>query len=267
MIGFFGARSSALAQPGDEVDQAIELAINSLLARQHATGYWAGNITMSSRHTAYYIIASNYVGIFDQPYYDMAITWLAESQDATGTWGQTVAESPASLSNTAAALLALELAGVSSETVDFTGGQEYITRHGGIEAADPLVQAMYSLFGKGDWDELALAQFNTQLLLAPGTPPESMRSFPPWWREGFVPVTVLRTLHQDNDLSLVERQGLEKAETWLLSHQLADGSWFTGYPTFFAIMALHDLDGTAYRPQIEDGFRFLRSLQLPDGVL
>lgn len=267
LIGFFGARSSALAQPGDEVDQAIELAINSLLARQHATGYWAGNITMSSRHTAYYIIASNYVGIFDQPYYDMAITWLAESQDATGTWGQTVAESPASLSNTAAALLALELAGVSPETVDFTSGQEYITRHGGIEAADPLVQAMYALFGKGDWNGPALAQFNTQLLLAPGTPPETMRSFPPWWREGFVPVTVLRTLHQNNDLSLVERQGLEKAETWLLSHQLADGSWFTGYPTFFAIMALHDLDGTAYRPQIEDGFRFLRSLQLPDGVL
>lgn len=267
LIGLLGTRASALAQPDDELDQAIELAINALRARQHTTGYWAGNITMSSRHTAYYIIASNYVGIYDQPYYDTAVTWLAESQTAAGTWEQTVAESPASLSNTAAALLALEIAGVSPAAVDFAAAREYVTRHGGIEASDPLVQATYALYGKMDWDGLALTQFDPHLLLAPGTPPEPMQVFPPWWREGFVPVTVLRTLHQDSDVSLAERQGLEAAETWLLSHQLADGSWFTGFPTFFAIMALHDLDGEAYRPQIEDGFRFLRSMQLPDGVL
>lgn len=149
LVGLFGLRPSALAQPDDELDQAIASAIQALQARQFAAGYWAGNITMSSRHTAYYIIASNYVGVFDQPYYDKAVTWLAESQNDTGTWEQTVAESPVSLSNTAAALLALELADVSPAAVDFSAGQEYVTRHGGIEAADPLVQAMYALYDQG----------------------------------------------------------------------------------------------------------------------
>jgi squalene-hopene/tetraprenyl-beta-curcumene cyclase len=260
-----------MAQPDERhhaVERAIEQAKANLLARQQADGSWAGDIIMASRQTAYYVIVSNYVGYFDQPYYDQTLAWLMNNQSAEGTWGQMVPAEPASLSNTAAAVLALELTGISRNDPRLVSARDYIMYHGGIHALDPLLQAMYAVYGRIDWDAPALVQFDVSVLLAPLTPdgfPASLRHRPPWWREGFVAVAALRALHRRKTLSLIERQGLHAVEEWLLAHQLPDGSWFAAFPTLFAIMALHDFDPVRYRPQIEDGFRFLRSLKSPNG--
>lgn len=247
------------------VAQAISRAKNRLLARQRPDGSWAGEVIMASRHTAYYVITSNYVGYFDQPGYDRALEWLINNQSPTGTWGQMVPPQPPSLSNTASAALALNVAGISPQNARITSAQEYVVSHGGVDALDPLVQVMYALHGRADWESPALTQFDVTILLAPDDSPASIRRRPSWWREAFVPLATLRALHRGKPLSLQEQQGLRKAEEWLLTHQLSDGAWFTAFPTFFAIMALHDLDPLRYRTRIEDGFRFLRSLQLPNG--
>lgn len=220
---------------------------------------------MASRQTAYYVIVSNYVGHFDQPYYDRAVAWLIHNQSTKGTWGQMVPAEPASLSNTAAAALALEVAGISPDDPRLVRARDYIISHGGIDALDPLVQTIYALYGRADWNASALRQFDVTVLLVPNDSPASIRQRPPWWREAFVPLATLRALHKGEALSLAEQQGLRSAEEWLLAHQISDGAWFAAFPTLFALMALHDLDPVHYRPQIEDGFRFLRSLKLPDG--
>ena len=269
LVAFLGSWADPLIVRADaryeRVANAISETKDRLLALKRKDNSWAGDIVMSSRHTAYYIIASNYVGYFNQPYYDRALNWLVSTQSPDGTWGAMVPPKPVSLSNTAAAALALEVAGIRPDNPRLIRAREYIVSNGGNDALDPLVQAMYSLYRGWDWDSFALTQFDLSALTAPNNSPASIRQRPPWWREGFVPVTALRALHRKKALTITERQGLRRAEEWIVSHQLADGGWFTAFPTFFAVMALHDIDPARYRPLIIKGFRFLESLQSPNG--
>lgn len=236
------------------------------MARQRADGSWAGDVIMAARHTAYYILASNYTGYFDQPYYQRSLDWLKSSQQPDGTWGvSALTPTASSIPNTAVSALALEVAGVPKDDPKLVLAKRYIANHGGVDALDPLSQTMYALFGRYSWDADSLKQFDVTALLVPNDSPASLRRRPAWWREAYVPVATLRAVHASKELSLEEKQGLRKAEEWMLSHQLSDGAWFTGIPTSFGVMAVHALDPEKYRGKMEDGFRFLRSLKLPNG--
>ena len=236
------------------------------MARQRADGSWAGEVIMASRHTAYYILAGNYTGYFDQPYYQKSLDWLKSSQQPDGTWGvSALTPTASSVPNTAVSALALEVAGVPKDDARLVAAKRYIANHGGVDALDPLTQSMYALFGRYSWDSDSLKQFDVTALLVPNDSPASLRRRPAWWREAYVPIATLRALHAKKELSLAEKQGLRKAEEWLLSHQLSDGAWFTAIPTTFGVMAVHDLDREKYRANVEDGFRFFRSLKLPNG--
>jgi squalene-hopene/tetraprenyl-beta-curcumene cyclase len=256
-------------QPGsraEAVRSSINRATAALMARQRANGSWAGEVIMAARHTAYYILASNHTGYFDQPYYQRSLEWLKSSQQPDGTWGvSALTPTASSIPNTAVSALALEVAGVPKDDPKLVAAKRYIASHGGVDALDPLTQTMYALFGRNSWDSDALKQFDVTALLVPNDSPASLRRRPAWWREAYVPVSTLRALHSTKELSLAEKQGLRKAEEWMLSHQLSDGAWFTGIPTTFGVMAVHDLDPEKYRGKMEDGFMFLRSLKLPNG--
>jgi squalene-hopene/tetraprenyl-beta-curcumene cyclase len=244
---------------------AIERAKRALIGRQRQDGSWAGVVIMANRQTAFHVIVSNYIGYLDQPYYERALEWLMKNQSPDGTWGQMVSAQPPSLSNTAAGALALEVAGIPPQDPRLVRAREYVTNYGGLQAADPLVQLMYALYDRLDWDAPALVQFDVTALNAPDDSPASIRRSPAWWREAFVPLATLRALNSGKTLSLAERQGLRTAEEWLLAHQLSDGAWFAAFPTLFGIMAMHDLDPVRYRSHVLDGLRFLDTLQLPDG--
>jgi squalene-hopene/tetraprenyl-beta-curcumene cyclase len=266
LFGTAAAPPPTKADDHADVTRVVGEMRDRLLKLQRGDGSWAGDVVMACRHTAYYIITCNYVGHFDKPNYDRALNWLISNQSPEGTWGSTVqSDKPVSLSNTGAGLLALEVAGVSSNGARLTKAREYIVRNGGFDALDPLLQTLYALYGRMDWDSAALTQFDLSALTVPDNSPISVSRRPPWWREGFVPVAALRYIHRKKALSSDDRQNLRKAEEWLLSHQLSDGAWFTAFPTFFAIMALYDLDKVRYAPLIEGGFRFLESLRSPNG--
>lgn len=236
------------------------------MARQRVDGSWAGEIIMAARHTAYYILTSNYCGYFDQPYYQRSLDWLIKSQQADGTWGTSaLTPTTASVPNTAVALLALEVAGVPKDNPRLVLGRQFVADHGGLDALDPLTQTLYAAFGQVKWDSDTLKQFDVTMLLIPTDSPASLWHRPAWWREAYVPIAALRSVHSSKELSLPEKQGLRKAEDWLLNHQITGGAWFTAIPTTFAVMALHDLDRTKYRREIEDGFSFFRSIKLPNG--
>ena len=247
------------------VAAAIKEGKDYLMSLRRADGSWAGDLVLANRVTAYYVIDANYLGYFDHPYYDRALSFLIKTQNPDGSWGAMIGKSPPSLTTTAAAALALEMAGIPPSDPRLVRAHEFIVSHGGINAVDPLVQSLYALKGRADWDSQALSQFDLTALLVPHDSPASIRQRPAWWREGFVPVAMLRALHRKKALTLTERQGLRKAEEWLLSHQLSDGAWFTSIPTCFAVLVLHDMDPVRYRPQIEKAFKFFRTLQSPTG--
>lgn len=248
------------------LDRAIERAKGALYAQQDPEGYWAGHVMMAARHTAYYVLAANYVKHFDRPYYDRSVQWLIDSQQPDGTWGHSaLGPSPATLANTAVAALALEVAGVSKQDPKLIKAQQYVATHGGVTHLDPLGQTLYAAFNRNDWDSETLKQFDITALKIPNDSPASLRKRPPWWREAFVACATLRALHRKNELSLSEQQALRLAEEWLLNHQSADGAWFTTIPTVLGTMAMHDLDPVRYRSRIVDGFLFLQGLKIPNG--
>lgn len=265
-VSLLSAPATVLADKrADRIAAVIKETKDRLMSLQRPDGSWAGDIVLGNRATAYYVIDANYLKYYDRPYYDRALSYLLKTQNPDGTWGAMISESPPSLATTAAAALALEMAGIPRTDPRLVKAHQYIVNHGGMDAVDPLVQSLYALMGRADWDSPALSQFDLGALLVPDESPASIRQRPPWWREGFVPIAILRALHRKDALTLIERQGLRKAEEWLLSHQLSDGSWFTTIPTHFAVLALHDLDRTRYRPHIEKAFKYFRSMQSPNG--
>ncbi|MGH9929720.1 MAG: ABC transporter permease [Pyrinomonadaceae bacterium] len=265
-----GAWNVIAAPAVSERESAVRMAISradvALMTRRRVDGSWAGDIIMAARQTAYYILASNYCRYFDQPYYQRSLDWLIKSQQPNGTWGTSaLGPTPPSVPNTAVALLALEVAGVPKDNPRLVLARRYVSDHGGLDALDPLTQTFYSAFGRGKWDSEILKQFDVKMLLLPADSSASLWHRPAWWREAYVPIAALRAAHSTEELSLPEKQGLRKAEEWLLSHQTTGGAWFTSIPTTFAVMALHDLDPVKYRREIEDGFSFSRSIKLANG--
>lgn len=265
LVGSFAA-SLVTAQDGpNNLSKVVADAQAALLEERSPEGKWAGRIYLDARGTAFYLLTTHYVDQVDQAKEQRAVTWLLDHQKPDGSWGQFVDGGPSDISTTSVAALALEVAGLSSSDERLVRAKDFIETHGGIANADLFAKTFYALYGKLGWDDSAFAAFDIQLLLVPLKADEGLGSMPPWWREGYVSISTLKALVSDNSLSPSTSQALSSAEEWIVSHQLADGSWFTGIPTFYNIIALHELDAEEHQPRIDAALDFLHRFQDSDG--
>jgi len=173
------------------LDRAVERAVDWLLSRQAADGYWWGELESNVTITAEHLFLTHILGIGSQELWDKIARYLEREQREDGTWANW-RNGPGDLSTTIEAYLALRMAGVDPGSPRMKAAREWILARGGVEKARVFTKIWLSLLGEWPWD--ATPMLPPELVLLPRWFPVEIYSFASWARGTIVPLAVVRAL-------------------------------------------------------------------------
>lgn len=259
------ASLSMAHESSPSLSDAILKAQANLLRLQKDNQYWAGDIHINARETAYFILTVKYLGLkSEEAKLQRSARWLREHQNPDGSWGFFDEGGEGDVSLTAICRLALEVTGTPKDSPAMVKAQEFIETHGGLNAVDPFAKTFHALYGKISWEDEGINPIPIEILLAPKDSENGIYSLSGWIREAAVPTMVLQILHDSNP-PVAHQAVLKDAEKWVITHQLEDGCWFTELPTTLSMIALHELDSKKHRPRIMKALEWLYSKQDSNG--
>ncbi|MDI3404027.1 squalene--hopene cyclase [Streptomyces cavernicola] len=168
--------------------RAAERAIEHLLSRQHADGWWKGDLETNVTMDAEDLLLRQFLGIGDERTTQAAALFIRGEQRADGTWA-TFHGGPGELSTTVEAYVALRLAGDAPEAEHMARASAWIRAQGGIAAARVFTRIWLALFGWWKWDDLP--ELPPELIWFPKWFPLNIYDFGCWARQTIVPLTIV----------------------------------------------------------------------------
>jgi len=135
-------------------ERAIQKAVQSLSAAQHASGYWWGDLTADSTLESDYVLLQLWLhppvdGVWNPPnrkQVDRAIAAILDRQLPDGGFN-IYPEGPCDISASVKAYFALKLSGIQAYDPRLQRARERILALGGIQKANSYVKINLSLFG------------------------------------------------------------------------------------------------------------------------
>ena len=235
---------------------AIERAQVHLLEEQKEEGYWIGRIYFNSWATSSYILLTEYMGVVNKTKEGKMVEWLIEHQNQDGSWGLIDEPSVSSMSNTYMALLALEVSG-HNHSLAYIKAQNWINLFGDINMTDPYTQLYYAIYDEITWDEVNCPPIEAVLY------PDFIYYYnAAWSRDSIMALMTTVTLNKCQNLTHQQLIALNITKSWILTHQLQDGSWYdTILPTQACILALYELNYSVDNPKITSAINFLNEFQ------
>ncbi|WP_069812316.1 squalene--hopene cyclase [Streptomyces sp. TP-A0874] len=209
--------ASDLLGPGPDTSPALERAksataraVDHLLSRQDAEGWWKGDLETNVTMDAEDLMLRQFLGIRDEETTAAAARYIRSEQRADGTWA-TFHDGPGDLSTTIEAYIALRMAGDATDAPHMAAASAWVREQGGIAAARVFTRIWLALFGWWKWDELP--EMPPELIYLPKWFPLNIYAFGSWARQTIVPLTIvsakrpvrpapfaLDELHTDPDL-------------------------------------------------------------------
>ncbi len=174
-----------------QLDEAIARARRSLLARQHADGYWCFELEADCTIPAEYVLMMHYMDEIDPVLQAKIAVYLRERQGAHGGWPLYYGGA-ADVSCSVKAYFALKLAGDDTEAAHMRRARELILSMGGAARANVFTRFALALFGEVPWR--AVPFIPSEILLLPRWSPFHLSKISYWSRTVLVPLTVLCTL-------------------------------------------------------------------------
>ncbi len=261
----------------DDVRSASARARAHLSGRQHAGGWWKGELRTNVTMDAEDLLLRQFLGILQPAELAAAARWIRSQQRADGTWAN-FPGAPGDVSTTIEAYAALRLAGDAAHAPHLVAAREFVLASGGIEASRVFTRVWLALFGEWSWDELPAMP--PELVLLPKWVPLNVYDWACWARQTVVAITVVATLRPSRPLpftltelrsgvrpppaktgvvasafQLLDRAlkryhrspvtpgrslALRRAAEWILARQEADGGWGGIQPPWvYSILALH----------------------------
>lgn len=256
----------------------LDRAVAALLERQHADGWWKGELETNVTMDAEDLLLRQFLGIRTEAETAAAARWIRSQQRPDGTWA-TYYGGPGDLSTTVEAYLALRLAGDEPSATHMTEAAAFVAQEGGIGASRVFTRIWLALFGLWPWDRLPVLP--PELLYLPTWFPLNVYDFGCWARQTVVALTVVgahrpvrpipvrldelasgvaavperslrtwagrfalldRLLHryEARPYRRLRRAALRRAEQWIVERQEADGGWGGIQPPWvYSLIALH----------------------------
>jgi len=261
--------------------EALDAARDALVAMQHPSGYWKGELETNVTMDAEDLLLRQFLGIRTEEQTAGSAKWIRSNQREDGTWANFYG-GPPELSTTVEAYLALRLAGDAPDEPHMRRAAAYVLASGGVEATRVFTRIWLALFGLWPWDELPVLP--AEMVFLPKWCPLNVYDFACWARQTVVALTVVshyrpvrpigvgidelragprrayrpplstwagrfalldRLLHryQRRPIGSLRRAALARAEGWIVARQENDGSWGGIQPPWvYSLMAL-DLRG------------------------
>ncbi|MBT2507979.1 squalene--hopene cyclase [Streptomyces sp. ISL-98] len=183
--------SGTTPAPSDVLDaarRATDRAVEHLLARQDAQGWWKGDLETNVTMDAEDLLLRQFLGIQDEKTVRAAALFIRGEQREDGTWA-TFYGGPGELSTTIEAYVALRLAGDLPDDPHMARAAAWIRARGGIAASRVFTRIWLALFGWWKWDDLP--ELPPELIFLPSWFPLNIYEFGCWARQTVVPLTVV----------------------------------------------------------------------------
>ncbi|MEU2868731.1 squalene--hopene cyclase [Streptomyces olivoreticuli] len=180
--------STTAAPPLTAAEQATARAVEHLLSRQDAEGWWKGDLETNVTMDAEDLLLRQFLGIQDEKTTRAAALFIRSEQRPDGTWA-TFHGGPGELSATIEAYVALRLAGDTPDAPHMATASEWIRAQGGVAAARVFTRIWLALFGWWKWDDLP--ELPPEIMYVPKWIPLNIYDFGCWARQTIVPLTVV----------------------------------------------------------------------------
>ncbi len=258
--------------------EALQRAVGHLRGMQSPEGWWKGELETNVTMDAEDLLLREFLGIRTVAQTQAAARWIRSRQREDGTWGAYFG-GPPELSTTVEAYVACRLAGDPPDASHMRRAAEYIKDAGGLERSRVFTRIWLALFGLWPWERLPVLPPELMLLpprvplnvydfacwarqtvvaltvvgayrperplpfglaeLSAGVPQRSSRSVRTWPGRFQLLDDVLHR-YERRPLGWLRRLALERAESWIVARQEADGSWGGIQPPWvYSLMALH----------------------------
>ena len=275
---------------------------------QFDAGYWWAELESNATMDAEYVLMTHFLGARDDGVWRGVAMDIRSYQRADGSWAL-YDGAPGDLSTTIECYFALKLAGDVGPHLE--RAKRFIIARGGIAHARVFTRVWLALCGEWSWDDLPVMPLELMLLPArapisiyrfaswarapivpllilmnerPVRPVPASASLADLRIGAPVPLVAKDAIDRlfigiDHVLRMYQRvpwhplraRARAAAETWILEHQEADGSWGGIQPPWvYSLMALsslgHDLDHPAIRQGL-DGMHDRWMIRRDDGSL
>jgi squalene-hopene/tetraprenyl-beta-curcumene cyclase len=266
--------------------EALQRAVDHLLAQQSPDGWWRGlmetNVTMDAED----LMMRQFLGVRTEAETQAAARWILSKQRADGSWAN-FRGGPADPSTTAEAYVALRLAGDPPDAGHMRRARDVVLAHGGLERTRVFTRFWLALFGQWRWEDLPALP--PEMVFMPSWMPLNLYDFACWARQTVAPLTVLAALrprrslgvdlgelrsnqpvargrsafdgldaalraYERRPLKRLRRNAIRRMVGWIIERQEADGSWGGIQPPWvYSLMALHAAGYPTEHPVVAQG--------------
>lgn len=167
---------------------AIDAAARWLIARQHPTGWWCGELEADSTLESYLVLLRAFTGSPEHPDVRGLARTIRDQMLPDGGWN-TYPGGPAELSASCLSYFALKIAGVPASDDDMRRSCDVIRNLGGAAGANSYTRYHLAMFGQLPWNEVPAIP--PEMILLPARAPFSVYDLSSWSRTIFVPLSIV----------------------------------------------------------------------------
>src|SRR5580698_5781699 len=170
-----------------EVELAIGRAREGLLSRQHAEGYWNGELEADSMLEADYIFLHTLLGTGDEGKMRRGLTEIFRFRNDDGSWSL-FPGGPGNISLTVKCYFAAKLMGRSANDPVMAQTREWILAHGGVTACNTFTKIYLCSLGQYEYN--SVPAIPPEIVLFPNWFPFNIYEISAWSRAILVPLSI-----------------------------------------------------------------------------
>ena len=202
---------------------ALTSAVDWLLDRQDAEGFWFGELETNVTMTAEHVLLLRFLGVDLEPIRRGAVRHLLRAQRDDGSWAL-YHDGPADLSTTVEAYAALKVLGVDPGSPPMRAALGVVQSLGGVAEARVFTKIWLALFGQYPWAGVPVIP--PEIVYLPPRCPGNLYDFACWARGTIAPLTLVLSRRPVRELGTDLRELVRPGTEHRLGRVRASGLWW-----------------------------------------